>query len=247
MKKLMQIGAAALPLLALVGCVASKIEQPNEKMEKVSETTRTVRAELSAIEPSVTRTGYSVSVQINLLGEFKLETEKVFASSIERDEYLAVGFFPGVMSCRDEYRNCLVNGTAAFFYNLVFVGLPTAYGLLMEPLVPYFPDQTDTLVGRRAFLKSTLIGFSRYSKPAERKEKVQKTPTTTKKIRLDDAIIEAPSLGIVSERGRPLDIPMDRLPSNGEVDVRLRLPDEHPLKEAMKDFENILIAVSCKK
>ena len=206
-----------------------------------------MHAELSAIDPSVTRMDNGVSVEVYLLGKFEFETEKRLVSSAERDEFLAVGFFPGVMSCRGEYGDCVLNGITAFYYNLIFAGLPTVYGLLMEPLVPYFPDQTDSIVGQGAFLKSTLIGFSRYSKPAERKVEIQKIPTRKSKLRLEDAVIEAPSLGIESEHGRPLEIPLHRLPSNGEVKVSLRLPNGHPLKETMKDFENVPVPVSCKQ
>ena len=235
MKRLIQIGAAALSFLTLTGCIANKVTESSEgQMRLVSVATNVVGAKVSKAKPSVSRDGGVVAVEISLIGKFTLEEKRCSVSTLEREDYLAVGFFPGVMSCRGEYRECLQNGAGAFLYNLAFGCLPTVYGLLVEPFVPYYPEQTDSIVGRKAFLKSALIGFSRYSKPAERKE-------------LENAVIEAPELGIASERGLPLCIPEDSLPSSGRVGVKLRLPDDHPLKDVMAVYKDVVIPVSCKK
>lgn len=248
MKSVIQIGAALLPFMTFTGCLAIKMTEPSEeKMQLVSETTQVVRSELSGIEPSAVRKDNVVAVKVNLLGKFKTETKKVYASSLEHDDYLAVGFFPGVMSCKGEYRDCVQNGAGALLFNLAFAGLPTVYGILVEPFVPHYPNQTDSIVGRKAFLKSALIGFSRYSKPAERKERVQASHSEVGKLPLEDAVITATELGITSERGLPLFIPVDRLPSSGDVRVKLSLPDDHPLKSVISDLEDVPIEVSCQK
>ena len=248
MKRLIQIGAAALSFLTLTGCIANKVTESSEgQMRLVSVATNVVGAKVSKAKPSVSRDGGVVAVEISLIGKFTLEEKRCSVSTLEREDYLAVGFFPGVMSCRGEYRECLQNGAGAFLYNLAFGCLPTVYGLLVEPFVPYYPEQTDSIVGRKAFLKSALIGFSRYSKPAERKEKVNAFHREVKELPLENAVIEAPELGIASERGLPLCIPEDSLPSSGRVGVKLRLPDDHPLKDVMAVYKDVVIPVSCKK
>lgn len=248
MKRLIQVGAVALSFLSFTGCIATKVTEPSEgKMRQVSVTTNVVGAKVSKVKPSISREGGVVAVEISLLGKFTLEEKKFFVSTLERDDYLAAGFFPGVMSCRGEYRECLQNGASAFLCNLAFGCLPTVYGLLVEPFVPHYPEQTDSIIGRKAFLKSALIGFSRYSKPAEIKEKVSTFRREVKELPLEDAFIEAPELGIASERGLPLRIPEDKLPSSGTVGVKLRLPDDHPLKDVMAVYKDVTIPVSCKK
>lgn len=248
MKRLMQIGATALLIPSFTGCVAVKVTQPSvEEMRQVSETTSIVQSEVSGIEPSIVRAGSVVNINVNLLGTFDLETRTIYANSADRDEFIAVGFFPGVMSCRGEYRDCLLNGTEAFFYNLVFVGLPTVYGLLVEPCIPYYPRQTDSVVGQTAFLKSALIGFSRYSKATTPNEKQEVRHSKVNKVRLEDAIISAPALDLESVRGQPLQIPVDKLSDGGDAKVKLSLPVEHPLKRAMSDFEDVEITIQCVK
>ena len=248
MKKLMQVGVVALLLPSFTGCVAVRVSQPSvEEMRQVSETTSIGPAEVSGIEPSVRRDGGVVNVKVNLLGTFDLETTTTYASSVDSDKFVAVGFFPGVMSCRGEYGDCLINGTGAFFYNLVFAGLPTVYGLLVEPCIPYYPRQTDSIVCQTAFLKSTLIGFSRYSKTVTPHGKQEVRHSKVNKVRLEDAIVSAPDLGLESVRGQPLQIPIDKLSEGGDVRVKLSLPAEHPLKRAMSDFEDVEITIQCVK
>ena len=248
MKRLMNIGAAVLPLLPFVGCVAVRVTEPlDEEMRLVSETTSIGQSEVSGIEPSVLRDGSVVNINVNLLGTFDLEKKTIYASSLDRDEYIAVGFFPGVMSCRGEYRDCPLNGIEVFFYNLIYAGLPTVHGLLVEPCIPYYPRQTDSIVGQTAFLKSTLIGFSRYSKDATSHEKQKVKHSKVNKVRLEDAIISAPDLGIESVQGQPLQIPIDKLSERGDAKVKLSLPEDHPLKRAMSDFEDVEITIQCVK
>lgn len=248
MKRLMQVGGVALLLPSLIGCVAVKVTQPSdEEMRQVSETTSIGQSEVSGIEPSVMREGNVVNVTVNLLGTFDRETTTTYASWADSDEYIAVGFFPGVMSCNGEYDDCLLNGTEAFFYNLVFAGLPTVHGLLVEPCIPYYPRQVYSIVGPTAFLKSALIGFSRYSKPATSHEKQKVRHDKLSKLRLEDAKISAPELGLESAWGQPLQIPIDRLSYEGDVKVKLLLSAEHPLKKAMSDFENVEITIQCVK
>jgi len=216
-------------------------------MRQVSETTSIVQSEVSGIEPSVAQDGGVVDVNVNLLGSFDLETRTIYARSVDRDEFIAVGFFPGVMSCRGEYGDCLLNGTEAFYYNLVFAGLPTVYGLLVEPCIPHYPWQTDSIVGQTAFLKSALIGFSRYSKIATPSERQKVSRSKVGKVRLEDAIISAPDLGLESGRGQPLRIPIDKVPGGGDAKVKLSLPAGHPLEKAMSDFEDVEITIQCIK
>ena len=246
MKRLMKIGVTVLPFLPFIGCVDVKVSQPSEeKMRQVSETTSIGQSEVSGIEPSVMREDGVVNVNVNLLGTFDLETRTIYASSVDRDNFIAVGFFPGVMSCRGEYSDCLRNGAQAFFYNLVFAGLPTVHGLLVEPCIPYYPRQTESIVGQTAFLKSPFIGFSRYSKPATPFEKQKVRHAKVNKLPLEDATISAPELGLESFRGQPLQIPVDKLSDGGDVKVKLSLPEEHPLKRAMSDFEDVEITIQC--
>ena len=246
MKRLLQMGAAALTILSVAGCVAVKVTQPTAaEMRPVSEATSIVRSEVSGIEPSVRRGGNVVNIKFNLLGKFDLEKRTVYASPEDRDGFIAIGFFPGVMSCTGEYGDCLLNGTVAFFYGLIFAGLPTVYGLIVEPFVPYYPEQTRSIVGQKAFLKSALIGVSRYSKPTTARETEKVNRSTIKNVRLEDAVISAPDLGIESELGQPLQIPVDKLVGKGDVRIKLRLPEGHPLKGAMSDFEDIEITVQC--
>ena len=248
MKRLMQIGAIALLLSSFTGCVAVKATQPSgEEMRQISETTSIVQSEVSGVEPSVVRDGSVVNINVNLLGTFDLETRTTYANAADRDVFIAVGFFPGVMSCRGEYEDCLLNGTEAFFYNLVFAGLPTVYGILVEPCIPYYPRQTDSIVGQTAFLKSTLIGFSRYSKAATPNEKQKIRRSKVNKVRLEDAIVSAPDLDLESVRGQPLQIPIDKLSDGGDAKIKLSLPEEHPLKSAMSDFEDVEITIQCVK
>ena len=141
----------------------------------------------------------------------------------------------------------MLNGAGAFFYNLVFAGLPTVYGLLVEPCIPYYPQQTESIVGQTAFLKSTMIGFSRYSKNATPHEKQEVRHSKVNKVRLEDAIISAPELGLESVRGQPLQIPTDKLAEGGDAKVKLSLPEDHPLKRAMSDFEDVEITIQCVK
>ena len=246
MKKLMQIGAPAFMSLAFTGCVAINVTQTSaEDMKQVSEKETIVRSEVSGIEPSVVRTDDIVSISVNLIGDFDVEKRTVYVGSSEVDEFMACGFFPGVMSCKGEYHDCFQNAVGAFFYNIVFAGLPTVHGLIIEPFIPYSPSQTDSIVDKSAFLKSTLIGFSRYSKPAKRRESEKVEVLKKGKIPLEDAVISAPSLELESYRGVPLEVPVDKLSANGDVNVTLRLPAEHPLKTAMSDFNDVEITIKC--
>lgn len=248
MKILVQTGAAALLLLPFTGCVAIKVPQSADSSNWTKyETTSIGESEVTGVEPLLERNGDEIHVSVNLLGTFDIVTTTYYNSSDGNDEFIAAGFFPGVMSCSGEYRDCLQNGAAAFFYNLVFAGLPTLHGLLLEPLIPYFPQQTETIVGRSAFLKSTLIGFSRYSKRAENSSRQEVRHNKVNKQRLEDATISAPDLGLESSwRGQPLRIPVDRLSSSGgAVKIKLSLPYDHPLKKAMADFENVKITIQC--
>lgn len=246
MKWFARIGLAVLPLLPFVGCVAVKVSQPEkDEMVQTSQTRSVCQSEVSGVEPTLESTDDTVNVSLSLLGSFDIETRTVFASSAVWDEFMAVGFFPGVMSCKGEYRDCLPNASGAVLYNIVFVGLPTVYGLLIEPWVPHYPQQTDSIVGQRAFLKSALIGFSRYAKPAEAHERQSASHSETHKIRLDDAVVVASELGLESERGKPLRIPVDSLPGSGEIKVKFRLPAEHPLKSSLSGFEEAEITIQC--
>ena len=246
MKRYIQIGVGMLLFSLFAGCIAVKVSQSAvEAMRKTSETTKILQSEVLGIEPSVKQEGSVVNINVNLLGTFDLETRTVYESPAGHEEFIAFGFFPGVMSCRGEYADCMLNGAEVFYYNLVFAGLPTVYGLIVEPCIPYYPQQTDSIIGRTAFWKSTLIGFSRYSKNAAPQEKQQVRQSKVSKIHLADAIISAPDLGLESVRGRPLQIPIDKFSDEGDVKVKLSLPDEHPLKRTMSDFEDVEITIQC--
>lgn len=247
MKGIVQRSAVVVSLLACAGCLAVKMPQTPSEMEKtvISETKRIGRAEVLGVEPLIRRTDDRVDVSIGLSGAFQIEKQTQYRIVGNDDEFVAVGIFPGVMSCSGEYGDCIPNALGASFYNLVFAGLPTVYGLLIEPFVPHYPRQTDSIVGKKGFLKSALIGFTRYSKTAEAQEKQEKTSDFAKKIPLEDAVIRAPELGLESVRGEPLHIPVSRLPGDGEVKVKLRLPADHPLKNALSGFEDVAITVQC--
>lgn len=240
-----------VPLLALqifAGCIAVKIPQSADYgMHLQSETKRISRAEVEGVDPLLERDDHFVSVKVDLLGDFEVATTTVYANSRDWDDYMAVGFFPGVMSCEGEYRECFKNAACAFFYNLVFAGLPTVHGLLVEPCIPYYPEQTGSVVGKSAFLKSALIGFSRYSKPALDNTVRKVNRAKLSRIALEDATISAPALGIASGCGMALQIPINRLPAGGEVKVKLELPASHPLKSAMAEFEDVEITIQCDK
>lgn len=248
MKRLGRIGMAVLLTLPFAGCVAVRVSQPTDaEMRIVAQSQSISPSEVTGVEPTLDGTGGTVNVSFSILGTFDVATTSVYAGSANVDRFVAVGFFPGVMSCRGEYRDCMSNAACACLYNIVFVGLPTVYGLLVEPWIPHYPEQTDSIVGQQAFLKSALIGVSRYAKRVEARERQKVSHSVSSKIKLEDAIVLAPELGLESERGKPLRIPIDRLPENGELQVKLKLPEAHPLKDVMAGFEDAEITVQFAK
>ena len=247
MKLHMKLMVLVALLQCLGGCVVIKVSQSDlSKSGETYETKRVYQAEVVGVEPILTWTRNHVSIGMKLQGSFDIETTTVDVGGQGRDEFLAAGAFPGVMSCKGEYRDSVKNAAGAFFYNLIFAGLPTVYGLLVEPCIPHYPEQTDSIVGETAFVKSALIGFSRYSKPVCNDKRSVANAKHSEMI-LDNASIAAPDLGIRSEYGHDLEVPIANLPKDGEIKVELSLPVGHPLKVAMAGLEGVGISVLCNK
>lgn len=241
---MMQFCIVTLILLIFSGCVAIRTKRYSGIMDESIKTTivRSDDTDVYGIAPLVLYDGSVAKITLNLIGRFDLKTTTIYSNSSEGDGYIAFGLFPGVMSCKGEYGKSLQNGATALFYNLIFAGLPTVYGLIIEPFIPYYPKQTDSIVGKTAFLKSPIFGFSRYSKPMKPFEEAKNSIVT--QVRLDDAQISAPDLGYTSVIGQPLEIPLHEVAIVGDFKVKFSLKSDHPLKEILADFENVEIKVS---
>ena len=246
--KAFRIVAIAAPIALVCGCAVVDVGEASLPYNRIKdrESSSTSCVSIAGIEPVVeTDDNGDFLVSLNLFGSFKKVTTTTYSKASDK-KHLAIGFFPGVMSCEGEYGDCVKNGLGVFFYNLVFAGLPTVYGLFAPPLIPYYPDQTRTIVSRRAFVQSTLIGFAAYSK-RENGVEIETGNETIGKVPLEDVTLSAPTLGISSSQGRPLWIPRARVPVDGKIEVRiLLLPDSHPFSSAMSEFKDKPIKVFIK-
>ena len=248
--KVINRGVLLLFMLLISGCVAVRTSSSIKSDVRLeNERTRFVQADVTGVEPLVTRIGKILEIKIQLLGNFDIEKTKIYSTPDSEETYISCGFFPGVMSCKGEYAypDCVLNTAGAFFYNLVYGGLPTAYGLLMEPFIPYYTPQTDSIVQKFAFLKSPIIGFSRYSKFRGGRVENKVTHKELKKILLEDVEIVASDVDIKSERGSSLRVSPDVLPEDGFIRIKFILPEDHPLKSELSIDENIEITVYCAK
>ena len=247
MGKRMCVAAAIMSMCLFGGCLAvdvGKVGNGGVRI-KTEEKVTIPQARISGVAPSVNvAENGDALVSLNLLGDFEKVVTTTYSDSSDR-AFFVVGFFPGVMSCEGEYADCLGNGAGAVFYNLVFAGLPTVYGLVIEPFVPYYPRQTPSIFSQKAFLQSPLIGFARYSKH-QNKDDVVVTRQKHRRLPIEDVVLSIPSLGVSSYGGGPVRLPRAKIPADGNVDVKMKLPHDHPLKSAMSDFENLSIRVHCK-
>ena len=255
MRKCVFVQIAAMAASLLCGCVAVSVsEEPVGSRTLISSEGKLVSAEIEGLEYVLHQDRLSkdyfngasgnVSISFRVHGTFKHVTVDK-CRLVKKVEYVSMGFFPGAMSCSDEYSGCVVNSTGAFYYNLVFAGLPTVYGLLVEPFVPYYPEQTPSMMSRRAFVQSAMMGVSKYSKNETRTETADPRVSHQNSMDIEGAVLKAPALGLVSQKGRPLVVPRSMIPANGIVEVVIELDESHPLKSAMAGLEGQLISVSC--
>jgi len=244
-KRLVCAAAGAIAAIAMTGCLSMETGVSPADEREYGSSTKVIEAVVTGVEPHVEWHDGDCVVRISLTGTLRCEaTKSKVRYNVER-RYLSAGFFPGTMACRGEYSDCVVNGLAAFYYNIVFVGLPTVYGLIVEPFIPYYPAQAESVVGKNAFLNSPMIGFARYCKSGTEYSKVTVPLPKKNRWELEDAVLSAPKFNLKSERGEPLRINGALLKGAKTFDVAIALPEGHPLKNAMGIYEGVKITVPC--
>lgn len=228
----------------LCGCVSVKLSDgESSKVRTQSSSSKLVSQHVSAIEPVITeRKDGTNAVEFYLVGQFDYETTASVEDERVRQCHVALGCFPGVRACRGEMRDCLPNAAAAFWYNLIFAGLPTVHGLLLEPFNPFVFEQSDTLADRHAFVRAPLFGVAKYYK-ANTITKTVVTRSTKQRIRLDNAILKAPELGLSSTENATLAVPAERFKDNAAVRISFFVPKGHPLENELSDFSGISLTV----
>ena len=199
------------------------------------------------ISVDVVRDGASVLISLTAQGDFSWEDKEKYVMDAVTDTYLSVGFFPGVMGCRGEIAKALPNGVGAFWYNLVFCGVPTVYGLVVAPFIPVAREQKESVFGRDAFALSSLMGFYYYSKDTPGTERIQTKTGGSNIYKLPDAELRLASGRYASSYGGVLRCSVTDFDSNGLCALTFTVREDHPLKDELRPFENKRIYAKLEK
>ena len=199
------------------------------------------------IEPRVLQENDDVWISLVAQGDFSWEEREKWGTDTISDDYLAIGFFPGVMGCEGEISNALPNGVGAFWYNLVFCGMPTVYGLVVAPFIPIAQEQKDSVFGHGAFALSALMGFYYYRTDTPGKERTVSKDGGSSVYEISEAEIR-----LVSGSGQSGSVGMLRcseadFDSNGSCMVTFTVPEDHPLKNELRSYEGKRIPAKLKK
>ena len=187
-----------------------------------------------------------VEIQIRLSGTFERAVSTITDVTYPDGHWWAIGFFPGVMGCRGELSDVMGNAFGACWYNVVYAGLPTVYGLLIEPFTFVSRDQQDSVFGKSAFALSPLLGFCKYKK-WERSEEADTRYLNETSLILEDAVLSCPELNMTSKRGEPLRLTRGQIEGMPFVSVVFSLPENHPLKQEWGFAENEAYRCTLKK
>ena len=199
------------------------------------------------IEPRVSLENGNVLISLVAQGDFSWEEREKWGLDTVSDDYLAIGFFPGVMGCEGEISKAFPNGVGACWYNLVFCGMPTVYGLVVAPFVPIAQEQKNSVFGRGAFALSALMGFYYYRTDSPGTERIISKDCGSSVYELSEAEIRlASGSGQYSYGGVLRCSPAD-FDSTGSCMLTFTLPEDHPLKNELRSYEGKRIPAKLKK
>ena len=234
------LGLAGCALLG-AGCVAVQTDSGRSVNGTPRETSvkwLRVSARDGEIVPVATRLeNGDVEMRIRLSGAFEKEVHTATDITSRDGHWWAIGFFPGVMGCQGEQSRAVGNALGACWYNVVYAGLPTVYGLLVEPFTYVTRDQKDSVFGKSAFALSPILGFCKYKKWESREETDSRRLNETS-VFLEDAVLSCPELEVKSRRGEPLRLTRRQIEGMPFVSVVFSLPEDHPFKQEWGFAEN---------
>lgn len=237
---------AVIAILAgICGCVSFPIEEATfGNPVLVDSRTPMVRGQVTGINPVVTTYDQTITIDLSLQGNFEKSFDESYETTIHTRN-VSFGAFPGTMACEGEIDSCAINGLAVCWNNLLFLGLPTVYGLFIAPFDPQYREQAKSIVGADAFVRSPLLGFSKYRKSQSQVERKTRTAKDLASIRLEDAVLQCSSPRRNSRPGKALVIPKNELPGDQTLKISFTLPETHPLKAQLRDFEGVSFPVEC--
>ena len=230
------------------GCVSVNVSDHQPVQEERGEGSRELlKKTVRGIAVDVVREGDNVLVSLTAQGDFSWEDKEKYVTAAVIDTYLSVGFFPGVMGCKGEIAKALPNGAGAFWYNIVFCGVPTVYGLVVAPFIPVAQEQKESVFGRDAFVLSSLMGFYYYSKNTPGTEHVQTKVGGSNVYKLPEAELRLASGRYANSFGGVLRCSKTDFDSNGLCALTFTVPPGHPLKDELRPFENKRIYAKLEK
>lgn len=234
--------AAVTFCMAHAGCVSFSIGDSNATTQTVSVTRSVARDaanEIEEVEPVVRRVQDAVTVRFNLHGAFVEEECSETTVRHKGVQMLAAGFFPG-SACYEGPGVQVGAAVRSVWYNILFLGLPTVSGLLVEPFVPAGPDDGS------AFSQSAIIGFHRWGGKPYVENKTERSRVNRDVMAFVDyscrvagasATVAADGLCVV--RGVPADA--------GTIEVTLSVSPRHPLRDQLAPFMDVPITIAMPK
>ena len=230
------------------GCASINISNQSSSRETFRGTERVWRKKIvRGIEPRVSQENGIVSISLVAQGDFEWEEREKWGVDTVSHDYLAIGFFPGVMGCEGEISKAFPNGIGAFWYNLVFCGMPTVYGLVVAPFIPIAQEQKDSVFGRGAFALSALMGFYYYRANTPGEERIVTKPNGTSAYELSEAEIRLDSGSRKCGYGGELRCSIAEFDSNGSCKLTFTVPENHPLKNELRSYEGKRIPAKLEK
>ena len=227
-------------LLFSTGCLSFPLGNPKVPITTTSVTSGIARDAPNDIEefsPSATRLEPN-TVKITFIVRGTINLREVHETKIEHgaEERLSIGFFPGA-ACETNSVDAMAWAAESIWYNIIFVGLPTVSGLLIEPFIPASPGKGS------AFSRSAIIGCHRWGyKPATKT--TQKTSSkATECILLNgySCEVNGASSVVVDKDGNCTAYGFPAAAKS--LKVTLSIPNTHPLKRQLEPFEKEPISI----
>lgn len=185
--------------------------------------------EVDEIRPEVRSASFGgLELRFKLIGSFTMEKKEiteVFHPSAQR---LAFGFFPG-SACDETTGKSVGTAMKSVWFNVVFAGMPTVSGLLVEPFIHAEPGAGS------AFSRSAIFGFHRWGASPYKDESHDTTRSTESEMYLDqyECKFDGDSYYAANCICK-LDPPSRKAP----ITISLSVDDNHPLKRQLAPFEN---------
>lgn len=236
----LRVMAALSASLVSAGCMSFSLGESRQPIKRPGIPTVSIDAsaanEIDEISPVVNRTGpRSAEIKFIVRGSITEVEERVTMIDHSEEQRLAVGFFPGA-ACEKTTDDAMVWGAETIWYNIIFVGLPTVSGLLIEPFIP---------AGRgngSAFSRSAIIGFHRWGSEPHTETSHERRSYGKDSTQLKGYLCTAEGASTLVDR-QGLCTVRDFPATAKSLKVTLSIPNAHPLKRQLEPFERGPISI----